>query len=163
MRTGQGGELLPVHGFSRVRVALSPGRSAWRSHDGLRVVSGLEMAHLPGSGEPPQVGPQWLVSVSRPGTCVLTRCAVTREDVERVVGAFAMPAFDEDNHHPGVARHLWCPVETAYRSACECKVSEVVIVDGEYEWTTEADVCRGCEYERLTGMPCPLHRPRAWP
>jgi hypothetical protein len=37
-------------------------------------------------------------------------------------------------------------------------VSEVVVVDGAYEWTTEADHCRGCDYERLTGMPCPLHR-----
>lgn len=68
-----------------------------------------------------------------------------------------MPAFDEDNHHPGIARHLWCPVDSAFRHVCECKVSEVVIVDGDYEWTTEADTCRGCEYERLTRMPCPLH------
>jgi hypothetical protein len=68
-----------------------------------------------------------------------------------VIDAFAMPAFDEDNHHPGVARHLWCPVDPAYRSACECKVSEVVVVDGAYEWTTEADHCRGCDYERSHG------------
>jgi hypothetical protein len=154
VKVGALGELVPVHGFSRDRRprAWPLAGSAWRSHDGLTVVSSLAEAFLPGSGEPPLVGPQWLVSVSRSPE------RSKAEDVLRVVDAFAMPAFDEDNHHPGIARHLWCPLEEQYRSACECKVSEVTIVDGDYAWTTEADSCRGCDLERLTGRPCPLHR-----
>lgn len=154
MRFGVGGELIPTRGFSRVRaIPLPRRRSAWRSHDGLLAVSGCEVAFLPGT-DPAEPGPQWLVSVSRPGPA---RCNTTRGDLLRVVDAFAMPAFDEDNHHPGVARHLWCPIDAAYRSACECKVTEVVVTNGDYEWTTELDECRGCEYALLTGMPCPLH------
>lgn len=133
--------------------------SGWRSHDGLVVVSALEHAFLPGSGDPPQVGPQWLVSVSRTAGGANGRCRATDGDVERVVDSFAMPAWDEDNHHPGIARHLWCPVEVRYQQACECKVTERVIVESSgYQWTTDVDGgCRGCEYRRLFGLPCTLH------
>jgi hypothetical protein len=78
----------------------------------------------------------------------------------RTAIAFDLPAWDEDNHHPGIARHLWCPVDPLFRSACECKVTETTVADGDYSWTTDSDgPCRGCDYQRLTGQPCPIHAP----
>lgn len=160
LRLGRHGELIPVSGFSRreARTA-APNQSVWRSHDGLLVISSCDVAPLPGSGEPPIDGPQWLVTVSRKPVVGGPRCSVTDEDLQRVVEGFAMPAFDEDNHHPGVARHLWCPIEEQYRSACECKLNEVTITEANgYQWTTEDDHCRGCEYERDFGLPCTIHK-----
>lgn len=154
-RTGSHGELVPRSGFSRHPAkARIPGGSLWVSHDGLVVLSACENSVLPGT-HPEEYGAQWHVSVSR------SPARSTPADVRRVVDGFAMPAFDEDNHHPGIARHLWCPLDPAYRSACECKVTEQLIVDGDYEWTTDSDgPCRGCEYQRLFGDPCPLHTRR---
>lgn len=151
MRLGRWGELLPVRGFSRWKLRIEvPNCSAWKSHDDLFAISSLNHAPLPGT-DPPELGPQWMISVSRSPDRSRT------EDVQRVVDCFAMPAFDEDNHHPGIARHLWCPVDPAYQQACECHIREVNVVDGDYVWTTEPDDCRGCEYERLVGTPCPIH------
>jgi hypothetical protein len=156
------GSLAPVRGFSRrndhTRVPL-PG-IAYVSHDGLLVRSSLAHAHLPGSGDPPKIGPQWQVTVSRfAGGDPTKRCKVTDDDLHRVIDCFAMPAFDEDNHHPGIARHLWCPVDEQYRNACECKLTEVTVVEDDgYTWTTENDDCRGCEYERRFGLACTIHR-----
>lgn len=160
MRLASSGALVPVRGFSRVpwKAPAPSTAAAWRSHDGLLAVSSHELAQLPGSGDPPLVGPSWLVSVSRSVGGLEARCRVTDDDVARVVECFAMPAFDEDNHHPGLARHLWCPVDAAYQQACECKLTERTIVDGDYAWTTDTDgPCRGCEYRELSGLPCPLH------
>lgn len=171
MKLDTTGALMPLRGFSRWKPTnpLPAGQAAYRSHDGLLVVSSREDAYLPGSGfleydvdagpvrrSPPLVGPQWLVSVSRHGR---GRDRPDDEQVRRVVDAFGMPAFDEDNHHPGVARHLWCPIDEQYRNQCECKLSELIVVDPDgYRWTTEADgPCRGCEYRKLTGFPCPRH------
>lgn len=156
-RLGRHGELLPIRGFSRRKIA-TPRRSAWVSHDGLIVISGLENADLPGSGNPPTPGPQWLISVSLPRPGSKERCNVTDEHLARVVDCFAMPAYDEDNHHPGIARHLWCPVDPAYQQACECKVTEISIVEPSgYTWTTEDGACRGCEYQQMFGLPCTVH------
>lgn len=154
-RLGSHGELLPVKGFSRWLYewgGVAHRGSAWRSHDQLYVLSTLEISYLPGTDKVP--GPQWHISVSRAPN------RSTPADVARVVAGFAMPAFDEDNHHPGIARHLWCPVDPAYRTACECKITETLIVDGDYAWTNdETEQCRGCHLQGLTGAPCPLHAP----
>lgn len=159
MKLSSTGALVPERGFTRFKVAGQPARlAAWRSHDGIIVVSSLERAYLPGSGDPPLVGPQWLVSVSRSTGGIDARCRTTDEDLARVVGCFDMPAFDEDNHHPGVARHLWCPVDPQYRQACECKLTETTVTDGHYRWTTDQDEeCRGCWYQRVFGPACTIH------
>lgn len=159
-RLGHFGELMPIRGFSRVKRLLPEQQVAWITHDRLLVVSSIVNTELPGSGEPPLIGPTWHLSASRPGTQAEARCTVTDEDLLRVADCFALPAFDEDNHHPGIARHLFCPLEEEYRSACECKVAEQLIVEpGGYRWTTETGECRGCEYERMYGLPCTIHRP----
>lgn len=117
----------------------------------LRVITTLEMAELPdGAG----VGPQWHVSVSRAGK------RPRPADVERVLRVFDLLGAEEDNHHPGIARHFWMPVDPAHRVDCECKVDEVMVVEPDgYRWSNARaeSGCRGCEYERLIGQPCRLH------
>lgn len=155
---------MPVRGFSRVKIDLPEQQVAWVTHDGILAVSSICQAELPGSGHPPLVGPTWHVSVSTrrdhaSSTPEAPRCTVTDDELLRAVECFALPAFDEDNHHPGIARHLFCPLDEQYRGACECKVNEQLITEpGGYRWTTEEDECRGCRYERDFGLPCTIHR-----
>lgn len=124
------------------------------------VLSSLVQATLPRSGK---IGPQWHVSVAdrstheprRPsdGQALLARCA------------FDLLAAEEDNHHPGNARHFWMPVDPLERVDCECKETEVTIVEADgYRWTNPTnEACRGCENERVmravgVSRPCPIHR-----
>lgn len=164
MRTGAGGELIPRRGWSRRfprNAALLPGGSLWATHDGLRAISSLEDAKYPsGVG----AGPQWHISVAYIGE----RRRATNTELLRAVDGFGMDVFDEDNHAPGEARHLWMPVDPAERTACECKTSERTMVEPDgYAWTTpvdEAEGCRGCDHERMTTnlgwpSPCPIHKP----
>jgi hypothetical protein len=117
----------------------------------LRVVSSLDLAELPdGSGE---VGPQWHVSIS-------ARRKRPKDSLVRLaLRDFGLVGAEEDNHHPGVARHFWMAVDPARRSDCECKVTEEVITERDgYRWTNPTDApCRGCEYERRFGRACPIH------
>lgn len=152
MKLSPKGALMPLHGFSRYRppVALIADATTWRSHDGIVVLSALSIAPLPGTDD--LHGPSWHLSVSHFGQ------RPTPEQTLTAIEAFAMPAYDEDNHHPGIARHLWCPVDEEYRNACECKLTEDLIVDGDYEWTNDTtQPCRGCAYADLAGAPCPIH------
>lgn len=124
-----------------------------------QVLSSLVRAELPRSGVP---GPQWHISIVdrsteeplRPneGQVALARCA------------FDMLSAEEDNHHPGNARHFWMPVDPLERVDCECKETEQIIEDADgYRWTNPTDgPCRGCENEevmRRAGIlrPCPIH------
>lgn len=130
-------------------------RSAWRSGP-LLAFSTLVEADLPdGSG----VGLQWHLSVSCAGA------RPTNQEVKRALRAFKLKGAEEDNHHPGVARHFWRPVDAKHRVTCECKASEETIREADgYTWTNPRDgACRGCEFERLLGKPCPLHRAPAAP
>lgn len=124
--------------------------SAWQSGP-VRVVSSLNQAELPdGSG----VGPQWQVSISRNGK----RPKPT--DIRRALRAFGMVGAELDNHHPGNAQHYWMPLDPAHRVDCECKTDEVTVTDPDgYKWTTPhaEGECRGCEFQRMMGKPCPIH------
>lgn len=116
------------------------------------VISALVNAELPdGSGE---LGPQWHISITR------KRRRPKDTDVRRALRAFGMVGAEEDNHHPGYARHFWLPVDPARRVDCECKAEETTIVEADgYRYTNPHDPaeCRGCDFQRLTGKPCPLH------
>ncbi len=75
-----------------------------------------------------------------------------------------MVGAEEDNHHPGNARHFWRPLDPSHRVDCECKEDEVLVTDADgYRWTNPQDgePCRGCDFESLTGKPCPLHTMRS--
>lgn len=125
--------------------------SVWETRRGVRVISALQLADLPdGSGE---IGPQWHISISNKGKRPKTTFTTLR--------AFGMAGAEEDNHHPGIARHFWMPVDPARRVDCECKEVEETIVEPDgYRWQNpkEGDgECRGCEFERMMGKRCPIH------
>lgn len=126
--------------------------SAWRCGP-LMVLSTLVDAEYPdGQG----TGQQWHISVSDNGK------RPKPKQVRKALRAFNMVGTEEDQHHPGVARHFWLPLDPAHRVDCQCKVDEQVVVERDgYTWTTPFDgECRGCELEQITGSPCPRHRPR---
>lgn len=124
--------------------------SAWQRHR-IRVISALQLADLPDKSG---VGPQWHISVSFHGR------RPSHDQVGTALRGFDMVGAEEDNHHPGVARHFWRPVDPAHRVDCECKADEKVIVEPDgYRWTNPlTGVCRGCELQQLTGKPCTLHQ-----
>lgn len=121
----------------------------------VRVISSIELAEAPdGTGD---VIEQWHVSITRGGKLPRER------DVDVTLRDFGIVDAEEDNHHPGYARHFWLPVEPSRRVDCECKEDEEVIVEPDgYTWTNPPDpsACRGCDFESLLGRPCPLHRRR---
>lgn len=128
--------------------------SVWRL-GGILAISSWQMSNAPdGSGE---VIPQWLISVSDSGHRPSDRV------VAKVRADFGMEDADVDNHHPGVAMHLWMPVEKSRRKACHCKEPEAIVREPDgYEWANDLDLsaCRGCEYGRAFGKPCPVHGAR---
>lgn len=77
--------------------------------------------------------------------------------------AFDLLVAEEDNHHPGAARHFWLPVDPTERVDCECKADEVQVTDADgYRWSNAVDRCRGCDLERSmravgVSRPCPIH------
>jgi hypothetical protein len=119
-------------------------------HDGTTVLSALEIANAPdGNG----AIPQWHVSISKQGA------RPDADTVARVLRDFDLEGAEEDNHHPGVARHFWMPVDPTRRVDCECKSDETVVTEADgYQWTNPVTgPCRGCDLERTTGRACPLH------
>lgn len=121
------------------------------------VISTLVLCDLPRSNG--LVGPTWHASISRLGKRPRPR------DVEHFKRDFGLVGAEEDNHHPGAARHYFMPIDPAYRVGCECKIDEDIITEpGGYQWTNpKVGECRGCEFERLRGWPCPLHGKAAHP
>ena len=114
------------------------------------VISSLDMAKLPQSEE---IGPQWHVSVSADGK------RPKPHHVRRALRAFDMADAEEDNHHPGVARHFFMPVDPAARVTCECKEDETTIVEPDgYTWSQAAGHCGGCDLQRATGKTCSVHK-----
>ncbi len=112
----------------------------------LRVISNLDDIDYPdASGER---GPTWHVSVSRNGR------RASDAELVKVRKAFRMEDAEEDNHHPGNARHLFLVVDPERRVDCECKVTEETITEPDgYKWTNPTEdegYCRGCEFEILT-------------
>jgi hypothetical protein len=84
----------------------------------------------------------------------------TDVDLQRVKRDFGIVGAEEDNHEPGAVRSLWLPCDPKHRVDCECKATEVQVVDARgHRWSNapEAELCRGCQLEALVGRPCPLH------
>lgn len=132
---------------------------SWWTDGSIVVGSSLVNAELPDGSK--RTGLQHLVSVSGAGGK-----RPTRAEVRRALTAFDFLRTEEDNHHPGIARHFWRPVDPAARVACQCKDDEITVREPDgYRWTTPRDgACRGCEMQALLGHPCPLHPlPRAVP
>lgn len=126
--------------------------SAWRRGP-VVVISTLIDAELPGGHG---IGRTWNASITR------LKKRPKPGDVHRFRLDFDMMEAEEDNHHPGNAKHFFLPVDPAFRGICECKADEVVHVEPDgYTWTnprdTDPEPCRGCEAARLHRRPCPVH------
>lgn len=115
------------------------------------VVSTLDRAKLPrGEGS----GPQWHISVTR-----YRNKRPNDDHVRRALRDFHMVGAEEDNHHPGNARHFFLVCNPADRVTCECKEDEVTVVEPDgYTWQNDPNDCRGCEWERRWGKPCAIHQ-----
>lgn len=121
------------------------------SYAGLLVLSEINDMEAPDGSK--ESIPQWLVTVSKNGK------RVSDDDLDRVRRAFGMEQAEEDNHHPGVSRALFLCVDPDRRATCECKADESTVVEPDgYTWSNDVNDCRGCEYERLRGKPCAVHR-----
>lgn len=142
----------PVDKRAWTRVAPWAGGHAWQLGD-ICVLSTLDMAKLPQSE---LVGPQWHISISRVASGGQKRASDLQ--VRKAVRAFRMGDAEEDNHHPGVARHFFLPVEPAARVGCECKDDEITIVEADgYRWQNDPSACRGCEHAHRFGTVCGIH------
>lgn len=150
-------------GWRRVGATRDPQKGAplfgWRHlPSGTQVLSSLVIAELPRGGA---VGPQWHVSVVDRSAEIPARPTAAQLRLARC--AFDVLTAEEDNHHPGAARQFWVPVDPRERRDCECKTTEVQVVEADgYRWSNDPDTCRGCELERgmrLVGetRPCPIH------
>lgn len=107
----------------------TPGGSVvdvWDHVSGLRCLSAVDWAdqNPPGSGI---VAPHYHVSATFqapfPRSC-------TDQEMEFVRGTFTLGTAEEDNHGPGIARHLWLLVGRDREPTCPCKADEKRTVDG---------------------------------
>ena len=101
--------------------------SAWMRR-GVFMISALELAEAPdGTGD---VIPQWHVSMSKRNDAHdVASKRPTDEECNQALACLGMTGAEEDNHHPGVARHFWMPLDPKRRVDCECKADESGIVD----------------------------------
>jgi hypothetical protein len=129
---------------------LAEGIETW-NHSGFVVTSQLAGMEAPDGSH--DVIPTWLVVVSRRGR------RATNDEAKRALTAFDMDLALEDNHHPGVGRAFFLPVDPARRRDCECKAGEALVTEPDgFQWSNDvAGPCRGCEYRRSFGLPCPIH------
>lgn len=133
------------------KLASMGGVELWR-YGGFIVSSQLAMANAP---QPPREPiPTWMIGISRNGR------RPTDDEVARALRAFSMQDAIEDNHEPGVKRMYFLPIDPSRRADCECKTDEVLVTEADgYQWSNAIgkNDCRGCEYQRKYGKPCPVH------
>lgn len=142
----------PAHWDRMPDSPLLRGIERWR-YSGFVVTSQLAEMEAPDGTH--DVIETWLVAISRNGR------RASDEDVRRALRAFGMEDALEDNHHPGISRAFFLPVDPARRRECECKLGEKLITEADgYQWSNDTKECRGCEYARLFGTPCPIHQPQ---
>lgn len=138
---------------TRVNSVANPNTRSWSAwtNGKLLAISALEMAELPDASGP---GLQFHVSISAMGK----RC--DDEQARRALKAFRLVGAEQDNHEPGNAKHFWLPVDPAHRVDCECKASEIPMVEPDgHRWSRDRDPakCGGCALERAGVRRCPVH------
>lgn len=104
----------------------------WHEEHQLKVFSAVEVAYDgPGSIEK---GPEYHLSMSKAlPTGEPSRCSLA--EAMWVLAQFGLDGWEEDNHVPnGVVRNFWRPIaENLVGIECECKETETLVVEGDYE------------------------------
>lgn len=104
-------------------------RHGWLNPErGLQVLSAVDVAD---DSETGLVLPHWHVSVVRRRPPAWECTTASDEEVELVRAAFNIGGAEEDNHGPGVARHLWMVCGRKRQPDCACKQDEDRIVEGD--------------------------------
>jgi hypothetical protein len=148
----------------------------YRHTSGLIAISTVDMVNAPGSDDRPV--PTWCLSVARhfvgrtnrvQSILDRTQDRPTNAEIAVTCEAFELTEWEEDNHYPGQARHLFIPVDPVLRGMCDCKITETVHVDPTgFAWTNpnegeaNPEVCRGCSFRDMAllmaaAVPCPIH------
>ncbi|RTL25812.1 MAG: hypothetical protein EKK55_08790 [Rhodocyclaceae bacterium] len=106
---------------------------AWMHDTGIGVLSSVDVAEV----NPPKAGivaPHFHVSATfrsnPPRAC-------TDQEMEVVRASFDMGGADEDNHGPGIARHLWMLCGRDREPACPCRADEQQVTVGPRTTTIE--------------------------
>lgn len=95
---------------------------------GVRVLSSIHAVPKNPPGPGSLLVPHWHVSASYRATKPARAC--TDQEMEVVRRDFAMGGAEEDNHGPGVARHLWLACDEDREPECPCKHDEDRLVEG---------------------------------
>ncbi len=122
------GFVLNLRATGRVQAMTGTATMVWVGH-GLAVISDAINAEYQRLACPHNH-----ISVSVPGE---SRRA-TDVEMEVVREAFDMVDAEEDNHSPGVARHLFLPLHLPRGTVgiCDCKSDETVVVEPDgYQWS----------------------------
>ena len=129
--------------------------SAWLRRE-VFFISALELAEAP--DQQGDAIPQWHVSISQRLIGGSGSIRATDHQVAQTLACLGLQRAEEDNHHPGIARHFWLPVDATRRVECECKTTETVITEEDgYTYSEKHGTCAGCELEVTTGQPCARH------
>lgn len=99
-----------------------------RGLSGLQVLSAVDVAEDTATG---LALPQWHLSVVRREPPAFEPGVASDQHMEVVRAAFGMGGAEEDNHGPGVARHLWLVCGRTRQPDCACKADEERIVEGD--------------------------------
>jgi hypothetical protein len=157
MRTDTIGRLRPTRGqWARRRQTINA--TAYEdTRRALYVISSSAPMDAPDGSGPT---PTWHISVSRQ-VVGGDRPNPTDDQMRHVLDTWEIDEYEEDNHSPGLARHLFIPHDPALRGLCECKLNEpqAVTLDG-VEWSNAAPdgECAGCQIAAMpNGRPCQIH------
>ena len=93
----------------------------WMHDEGIAVLSAVEWVN----GQDHDYRYEYHVSVS------YRRGVAPDEIMERVRADFDMGGADEDNHSPGVVRHLWLWIDAEKQDPCACVQDEDQVQEGD--------------------------------
>lgn len=83
------------------------------------------------------LNPQHHLSVTTVNPFTLRPERVSDVQFQEVIDAFVPDGawWEEDNHHPGNARHIFIPLYASHQQKCPCKDEEIVVEEDGYTYS----------------------------